>query len=262
MPREVDIGQSAYAVGAVEHAMGVVAALMRTGPATLSDLAAEAGCTRVTTFRALHTLRSWGLVMQEGPRGRWRLGAGWLGIARAANNQHALAHAAAATLQALAAACQETVQLTVRDGQESQLVAVYHGNAEPAPIRPDDARAPLHAGPGRLLLAHAPGDVQRNVLASRLPRLTGATRIDPAWIAADLPRIRLRGWLIATNEVQDGMVTVSHGVRDPTGEVFAVVTIVAPSGRMRAPRPHTLLTPLMATAAALEAALAMPRARR
>lgn len=165
-------------------------------------------------------------------------------------------------MQALATACQETVQLAVRDGQESQLVAVHRGNAEPDPIKPADARAPLHAGPGRLLLAYAPADVQRNVLTGRLPRLTDTTRVDAAWIAAELPRIRLRGWLVAINEVQDGVVTVSHGVRDPSGEVFAAVTIAGPASRMRAPRPHTLLTPLMATAAALEVALTMPDAPR
>ena len=57
-------------------------------------------------------------------------------------------------------------------------------------------------------------------------------------------------------------MTVSHGVRDPGGEVFAAVTIAAPASRMRAPRPHTLLTPLMAAVTALEAVLAMPDLRQ
>ena len=101
---------------------------------------------------------------------------------------------------------------------------------------PVGARAPLHAGPARLLLAHAPAALQRSVLASRLPRLTATTKIDAPTIAADLPRILARGWLIATDEVQDGLTSVSTGVRDMGGEVVAALAIQAPNGRMqRAP---------------------------
>jgi DNA-binding IclR family transcriptional regulator len=255
MPREADNGQQDYAVAAVGRAMDVVAALSRKGPATLTELAAEAGYTRVLVFRALHTLEGRGLVMQDGPRGRWRLGASWLGIARAAETQRALANAAAPHLRALQGACKETVLLAVRDGQESQIAAIDPPDPDGRTVNPVGTRGALHAGPARLLLAYAPVNLQRSVLASRLPRLTAATRIDPAAIAADLPRIRARGWLIAIDEVQEGLTSVSTGVRDMTGAVIAALTIQGPNGRMRAPRPHTLITPLMDAAAAIETVL-------
>ncbi len=163
--------------------------------------------------------------------------------------------AARPVLSAFAQSCGETVSLVVRDGEQCEVVAVQ----PPLPgVRAYAAlgeRGPLHAGPGRLLLAYAPAEVQRAVLASRLPRLGPATRTDPAWVAADLPRIRARDWLIATDEIADGVVSISTAVRDGAGEVTGALSIVSPSLRMRQPRPHTLLTPLTAAAVALGRAL-------
>jgi IclR family transcriptional regulator, acetate operon repressor len=260
MPPDADPGPRGkrdYGIAAVDRALDLVAALMRLGPASLSQLAVETGCTRVTAFRILHTLQARGLVMQEGPRGPWRLGAGWLGVARAAASQQALATAAAPEMTRLAAAIHEPVYLAVRDGQESEVVALQRGDPNVHLYMTIGQRTPLHAGLGRLLLAYAPAMLQRSVLATRLARLTPATRTDPAWLRADLPRIRARGWLITTEELHPGAVSISTGVRDRSGEVVAALTIVSPLTRMRAPRPHTLLTPLIAAAETLGRALGL-----
>ena len=89
------------------------------------------------------------------------------------------------------------------------------------------------------------------MLASRLPRLASATRIDAAWIAADLPRIRSRGWLIPTDDVANGVVTLSAPVQDAAGEVVAALSLVSTVVRMRQARPLTLLAPLLDAAAAI-----------
>jgi DNA-binding IclR family transcriptional regulator len=79
------------------------------------------------------------------------------------------------------------------------------------------------------------------VLAQRLPRFTPATRTDSAWIAADLQRIRTRGYLMTTDEVVAGAASVSAPVRDASGQVVAVMSVSAPTMRMRPPRPRALL---------------------
>ncbi len=246
-----------YGIAAVDRAFDLVAALMRLGPAALSQLAHETGCTRVTAFRILHTLQARGLVRQDRPRGPWRLGPGWLGVAHAAQAQQALARAAMPEMARLAGIVHETVYLLVRDGQECEVAAIQRGDPNVHVYFAIGQRLPLHAGPGRLLLAYAPEGVQRSALATRLPRLTPATRTDPVWIAADLPRIRTRGWLITTEEMHEGAVSVNTGVRDRSGTVVAALSIASPLTRMRAPRPHTLLTPLIAAAEALGPALGL-----
>src|ERR1700735_329119 len=121
-----------------------------------------------------------------------------------------------------------------------------------------DKRGPLHAGSSRILLAFAPEAVQTQLLAQRLNRYTPATRIDPTWIAADLQRIRTRGYLITSDEVVAGAVGIAAPIRDATGSTIAVVHISAPSMRMRPPRPRNLLPPVMDAAAKLSQALRAP----
>jgi DNA-binding IclR family transcriptional regulator len=244
-----------YGIAAVERTFDVVAAIMRAGPSTLAGIAAEAGCNRATTFRILHTLQSRGLVTQDGPRGLWRLGTAWLTVARTARRQHAMERAAAPFMIALAEACREAIYLAVRDGQESEVVAVHTSDKQMRIYAKPGDRGPLHAGPGRLMLAYAPAPIQSAVLMSRLPRLTPTVRIDAPWIAADLQRIRTRGWLITHDEIEEGAVTVSTPVRDNAGDVIAALTIASPNIRMRPPRPHTLLTTLIDAAMALGAAI-------
>lgn len=247
-----------YGIAAVARAMDVVTAIVAAGPSTLAAIAGHAGCDRATAFRILHTLQARGLVTQDGPRGAWRLGASWLAVARATRLQRALELAAAPHMALLAAACHEAVYLILRDGQESEVAAVQPGDPNVRLYAKPGDRAPLHAGPGRLLLAHAPPAIQRAVLASRLPRLATRTRIDPPWIAGDLQRIAARGWLITSDEIEEGAVTVSAPVRDGLGEVLAVLSIASPNLRMRAPRPHMLVAGVLAAAAALGAAIGAP----
>jgi IclR family KDG regulon transcriptional repressor len=119
-------------------------------------------------------------------------------------------------------------------------------------------RQPLHAGSSRLLLAHAPEAVQTQVLAQRLPRFTPATRTDPVWIAADLQRIRARGYLLTTDEVVAGAASVAAPVRDGSGQVVGVLSVTAPTMRMRPPRPRTLLPLVLDAAMKLSRTLGAP----
>jgi DNA-binding IclR family transcriptional regulator len=251
---------SGYAIAVVERTADLVAALVRIGPASLSSLAAEAGCTPARAFRILHTLQAHRLVLQRGHRGPWQLGVGWFAVARAAATHRALQETAAPMLAALAERCSEAIYLAVRDGQEYEVLSVATGAAPLRLYAGAGDRFPLHAGPGRLLLAYAPSNVQRAVLSGRLARLGPATRTEAAWISADLPRIRARNWLITKDEIIEGAVTVSTAVRDDTGTVVAAISIAAPSIRMPPPRPHAVLSSLLSTAEALGLAFGPPPA--
>ncbi len=245
------VQQPDYGIAAVTRTAALVAAMVRLGPSPLTRLAAEAGCTAPNAFRILHTLGALGLAAQHGKRGPWQLGAGWLAVARAAVQQGAVALAAGPLLRAFSESCGEPVSFMMRDGEQGEVVAAFPASPAIRAYAAMGERGALHAGPGRLLLAHAPPAVQRAVLASRLSRTGPATRIDPAWVGGDLPRIRARDWLITTDEVADGAVTVTTPVRDSAGTVIGALSIVSPTLRMRPPRPHTLLTPLLDVARAL-----------
>jgi len=244
-----------YSIAAVGRALDLLEALSRIGPAPLAALAEEARCTRTAGFRLLRTLEARGFAIQDEARGMWRLGARWGVLGRAAVEQGALEATAMPFLAALGKTSNENVYLRVRDGLESETIAIYQADAALRLYSEVGKRQPLHAGASRLLLAHAPEAVQTQVLAQRLSRFTPATRTDSAWIAADLQRIRTRGYLLTTDEVVAGAASVSAAVRDASGQVVAVLSVGAPTMRMRPPRPRALLPLVLDAAAKLSRAL-------
>jgi len=244
-----------YSIAAVERALDLLQALAQMAPAALGPLAESAGCTRTAAFRLLRTLQGRGFAIQDEARGLWRLGARWGVLARAAHDQGALAATAAPFLAELSHAVGENVYLRTRDGLEAETVAVFQAEPSLRLYSTAGSRGPLHAGAARLLLAYAPEAIQTQVLAQRLPRFTPATRTDPAWIAADLQRIRARGYLVTADEVHPGVVSLSVPVRDAAGQVVAELFVSAPSMRMRPPRPRSLLPQVLEAAAKLSRAL-------
>ncbi|MDE2005533.1 MAG: IclR family transcriptional regulator [Rhodospirillales bacterium] len=248
----VDTGKGIdYSIAAVDRALDLLEALARIAPASLVALSEDARCTRTAAFRLLRTLEARGFAIQDEARGMWRLGARWAMLGRAAQDQGALVATASPFLAELGQATAETVELRGRDALEAETLAVFQPDPALRLYTTAGDRKPLHAGPPRLLLAYAPEAVQTQVLAQRLPRFTPATRTDPVWIAADLQRIRSRGYLIISDEVNPGSVSITAPVYDASGQVVAALSITAPSMRMRAPRPRALLHQVQETAARL-----------
>src|SRR5262249_9405146 len=62
-------------------------------------------------------------------------------------------------------------------------------------------------------------------------------------------------YLLTTDEVVAGAATVAAPVRDASGQVVAVLSVSAPSMRMRPPRPRTLLPLVLDAAQKLSRAL-------
>ncbi len=244
-----------YSIAAVDRALDLLEALARVGPAPLGNIADLAACTRTAAFRLLRTLQARGFAIQDEARGLWRLGARWGVLGRAAQDQGALAATATPFLAELGRAVGENTYLRTRDGLQAETVALFQVEPELRLYSTVGARGPLHAGASRLLLAYAPEAIQTQVLAQRLPRFTPATRTDPTWIAADLQRIRARGYLITADEVHPGAVSATVPVRDAGGQVVAALFVTAPSMRMRPPRPRSLLPQVLDAAARLSRAL-------
>ncbi len=239
----------------VNRALDFLEVLARGGPQPLAILAEAARCGKTAASEALATLQARNFVIQDESHGLWRLGARWAVLGSAASEQGALAATAMPFLMALGHATGENVYLRVREGLEAETAAIFQTDPNLRIYTEVGKKMPLHAGSGRLLLAHAPEAVQTQLLAQRLQRYTPSTRIDPTWIAADLHRIRQRGFVITDSEVVAGTVTVGAPVRDASGQVVAVILIAAPSLRMRPPRPRALLPAVVEAARKLSEAL-------
>ena len=243
----------------LERGIDLLERLAKDGPIGVAELAKQTTCAPATATRLLRILQTKGFAVCDEANKTWRLGTRWNAFGQAAVEQDALPTTAAPFLTALGIAAGENAYLRVRDGMSSETIAVHRTDPALRVYTEVGHRGPLHAGTSRMLLAHAPESVQTQLLTQRLPRFTPATRTDPTWIAADLQRIRARGYLVTADEVVAGAVSVGAPVRDASGQVIAVMFISAPTMRMRPPRPRALVSIVQDAAAKLSHALGYTR---
>ena len=145
--------------------------------------------------------------------------------------QTGLREVAAPFLQDLQAATRATVHLAERDGHRVLYLDRLSGVASVPVVSRVGSRLPMHAtGVGKVLLAHAPAEVQQRVLADLRP-LTPYTIVTPGTLARQLERVRRDGFATTREELTLGACSVAVPVRDADGDVVASLGIVVPSLR-------------------------------
>ena len=128
-----------------------------------------------------------------------------------------------------------TVHLAVRDGTEVLYLDRLAGNASVPVVSQVGSRLPLHAtGVGKVLLAHAPPDVQAAVLAN-LHRITPYTITQPGTLRRQLGRILKEDYATTVEEMSLGACSVAVPVRAGS-RVAAALGIVVPSMKNDRPR--------------------------
>lgn len=219
-------------VQSVDRAAHILELLSDAGPMGVSDVARRLGVHRSTAFRLLATLEGRHLVEQESHRGLYRLGLGLLRLAGAVSSQVDLVRDAQACCDALAERLDETTNASVLDGDAAINITQSFGRQLVAVMRDVGQRTPLHAtSTGKVLLAHAPEDVQK-IVDGPHERFTPATITDPDALRAELAAIREQGWAAANEEWQVGTNAVAVPVRGQGGNVVAALSATAPSFRM------------------------------
>ena len=197
---------------------------------TLTDLARRSGLTLTTAHRLVGELTGWGALRRD-EDGRYLVGRRLWQLGLLAPVQTNLREAASPFLHDLYGATLATVHLAVREGTEVLYVDRLSGHASVPVVSTVGSRLPLHStGVGKVLLAHAPDDVRRRVLAAPLPRLTPYTVTEPARLSRQLARVRQDGYAATVEEMTLGACTVAVPVT--VGEdVLAALGIVVPDLR-------------------------------
>ena len=223
------------AVQSVDRALSVLEILAAHGEAGVTDIAAELGVHKSTAFRLVAVLESRGFVEQLADRGKYRLGFGVVRLAGAAAAQLDIAQEGRRICQVLAADLEETVNIAILDGDRAVNVSQVRGPAALSTHNWVGQATPLHAtSSGKVLLAHAPDAVRKDLLSRDLLRYTPATITDPELLGQDLDRIVEQGWGSTVEEFEVGLNAVAAPVRGADGDVVAALSVSGPSFRMDA----------------------------
>jgi DNA-binding IclR family transcriptional regulator len=199
---------------------------------TLTDLARRAGLPLSTAHRLVGELERWG-GLSRCDDGAYQVGGRLWELGLLAPVQRDLREIALPYLQDVHSSTRQTVHLAVRQDRHALYVERLLAPSSTAVVSRTGARLPLHAtAVGKVLLAHAPQDVQADVLQD-LKRITPRTVVDAAVLSAQLDEVRQCGYARTAEEMTRGSWSIAVPLRDQADDVVAAIGLVAGSASMQ-----------------------------
>jgi IclR family acetate operon transcriptional repressor len=222
--------QAARGTTAVDRSADLLLRVLESEePVALTELASASGIPKSTASRLVSALERRGLIEQDGQRGRLRPGPAILRVAERGMLERNVVELARPTLDALAQASGETINLAVPG---------RHGVEHVAQV---DSRHFLGTGQwlGRLVDYHctAVGKVfmafGRATLATQpLAKHAPGTITDPRRLRSELEAVRRTECATAVDELEPGLAAMAAPVYGARGDVIAALSITGPTLRM------------------------------
>jgi IclR family acetate operon transcriptional repressor len=218
----------------VKTALKVLEQIGTAGQAGVSDLARAVGEPKSTIQRDLVTLYEAGWIRPVDLQGRrrWTLSTKVLALARRFQPALRLREHALPVMEELRTLTQETIHLTLRDGDRVVLIERLDSPQTLRTVRQLGSRTPLHAASnGKAVLAHLTDAERAAYLGRPLQAFTPRTLTDPAALERDLATIRSRGYSLGDGELDLDVRAVAAAIRLETGEPVAALSISCPALR-------------------------------
>ncbi|MGE5485680.1 MAG: IclR family transcriptional regulator [Ignavibacteriales bacterium] len=246
--------RSRNVVQSVERALDIIEALEQ-GPAEIgvSELGRRLGLHKSTIFGLLNTLSKRGYLEKNQETGKYRLGLRAFEVGSTVLNRMDLPALAGPILQNLVNDHQETVHLVIRDGFEVVYVAKRESARSVRIVSQVGRRLPCYCtGVGKALLAYIPEeDIEAFFRKTGFRKFTKNTIADLETLKAELERIRVEGYAIDNEEIEEGLKCVAAPVRDHTGKVVAALSVAGPASRMTGEKIAQLVSCVKAASAEL-----------
>jgi IclR family transcriptional regulator, acetate operon repressor len=229
-------GQQGERSGTLERGLRLLQFFAAAGEATPAEAAKATGLSRSATYRIADRLRGWGFLEANPATEALRLGSEAVRLGMAALASLEVTGVAPPHLRRLADQTQETVNLAVVDGDQVVYIHKEEGTLAVKMSAQLGSRRPLHCTAlGKAWLAALPAPELEALLAGLdLARFTAATITDPAALAAELDRVRRRGWATDEEEVEEGVYCLGAAIRDHRRSAVAAISVAGPAYRLRA----------------------------
>jgi IclR family transcriptional regulator, KDG regulon repressor len=226
------------------------------GAVGLTELARLLGELKPRVYRHLSTLKSLGVVLQDGRSGDYRLGGKLFSLGEAALEQFDLRFVAAPHLTRLRDQTQQTALLSVAaNGEPVVLSCVEYLDRLSITSRPGNRPPPHCSSQGRVALAFSDEAARKRVLGRKLPAFTPQSMTNRQHIEERLALIRERFYDDALDEVRLGINALSAPVFRDNDEFVGIIGIVGTSAQIGTPPPRPLVLKLLNIAGALSADL-------
>jgi len=192
---------------------------------SLSDISRRTGLPIATCYRIVQRLSEWGALERDG-EGRYRIGLRLWEVASLAPRAVGLLRLARPYIQDLYETTGYASHLGIREGVEIVSIERFQSPRRLTQRPLVGGRFPMHATAiGQVLLAHAPREVQEQVLSGELERFTSRTCTDRDVLERVLDDIVRTGYAVSDRQIDDVHVVVAAPVRGADGEVIAAVSL-------------------------------------
>jgi DNA-binding IclR family transcriptional regulator len=203
-------------------------------PVNLKRLANVTGLHPSTAHRILNVLVEYRMIDRVEP-GTYRLGIRLLELGNLVKSRINLRDEALPFMRELQQELHETVNLSVRQGDEIVYVERIHSDRSAMRVvHLIGARAPLHiTAVGKIfLLEDGPDKVAEYAARTGLPAFTRNTVRDLLSLKRELERSRKLGYAFDNEEAEKGVSCIGAGVYDDEGRLAAGLSVSAPSNRL------------------------------
>jgi DNA-binding IclR family transcriptional regulator len=225
------------AIKVVERMMNLLDALAEhEESASLKVLAEQTGLHPSTAHRILNDMVACRMV-ERGDGGTYRLGLRLLELGNLVKARLSVREAAQAPMRALHKLTGETVNLSVRQGDEIVYVdRAYSERSGMQVVRAIGGRAPLHlTSVGKLFLASDDASqVRAYVTRTGLSGHTRNSITDLSKLEVELNQVRQLGNAKDNEELELGVSCLAAGILDDTGKLVAGLSLSAPTDRIHA----------------------------
>jgi DNA-binding IclR family transcriptional regulator len=235
-------------IKSISRAVTILEAFRDGVALSVTELARALRIPKSSIYEILVTLTEERLV--EKHDGRYFLGLRLVELAHAARQDLEVGRVARPLIEKLRNELDETVQLTVLDGEEILYIEGCESSRQLRTFFEPGGRAPLYCTAlGKAILAFQPAkDVTRILRRKGLRAFTPRTLTAPAAIRRDLERTIARGYSVDDMEHEEGVRCVGAPIRNREEAVFASISASGPAHRVSPAREKEIARRVMATA--------------
>lgn len=219
----------------VERALDILQYLSRhPGEHGVRSLAAALDVSPSSVFRLLETLEQAGFVRQNPTTDKYAIGIKAVQLGIAALGALDITAVAPPRLHALVSETGESAFLAVRDDTEIVYLLKEEGSHSIRTTALLGSRRPLHCTSlGKSFLATMPpAEAEALLQRAGMPAFTGHTftTIEALW--EELAHVRVRGYAVDREEVEEGLACIAAPIRDYRGMTVAAVSMAGPVSRI------------------------------
>lgn len=254
MKVEHPLENSQTSIQVIERMVSLLDALARhPDPASLKELSAATGLHPSTAHRILNDMVLKRFV-DRADGGSYRLGMRLLELGNIVKSRLNVREAAMDFMRALHRKTHQTVNLSVRQGDEIVYIdRAFSESSGMQVVRAIGGRAPLHlTSTGKLFLSvDEPRAVRAYATRTGLAGHNKNSITELAKLERELSLVRARGYARDNEELELGVRCMAAGIHDDSGTLVAGLSISAPADRLQ----DEWLEDLVATATQISAVL-------